>query len=271
MAISLLFLWLEPAVPPPRSHRSPVEEEVAPASLPVNRDWTTARQGCAPCLPQGNRVGGLPRTTGPDQEQRRRSRMVRRGPPAASWRRGRSSAAGRAGRSARGLPTAGESASSRRRLALADDFPKVGILWSPPAPTPTTDRSGNSPSEQRKPLFGGPVQNPQVPARLPRALRLAPRRQKPLQRAFPLVQHRAPPLGYRLAHPRSGALPNIRRVAPETGRHSDGRLAPQPRTLPERTTRSPGLPPEVWINRPVQEEKGKTKRENKKGQVIFVN
>ena len=51
------------------------------------------------------------------------------------------------------------------------------------------------------PVLRGPVQDPQVPTRVPRALRLGAGRPPPRSHLLPLVQHRAPPLRHRHAHP----------------------------------------------------------------------
>src|SRR5712691_8833748 len=74
---------------------------------------------------------------------------------------------------------------------------------------------------QRQPLLGGAVQDPQVPAGLPRALRLARGLARRLRRLLRLVQPRTPPLGARPAHPAR------RTPRPRPGAHRGARSHPR--------------------------------------------
>ena len=59
---------------------------------------------------------------------------------------------------------------------------------------------------QRQPIFREPVQNAQIPARVPRAVRFNPGRSSLLQGVLQMVQHPAPPLGDMVADARDRAL-----------------------------------------------------------------
>ena len=116
---------------------------------------------------------------------------------AATWSAGRSPTPNRprwpSGCSPRPSP------SSRSRLA-ADRACRPGLLHDLqagrlPARRPRRHQDPLPPPRlQRQPVFREPVQDPQVPARLPRPLRLHPGRPGLLPGLLPLVQRRAPPL-----------------------------------------------------------------------------
>lgn len=85
--------------------------------------------------------------------------------------------------------------------------------------------------QQRQPLLRSPVQDPQIPARLPRPIRRFDRRTRVLPGVFHLVQHRALPLGHRLPPP--GGCPLRTGPGPARGpcRGPGHRLHPQPATV----------------------------------------
>ena len=103
---------------------------------------------------------------------------------------------------------------------------------------------------QRQPVLGEPVQDPQVPPRVPRPLRRPAACPRRLPRPLRLVQHRTPPLGTRLPHSRGGSLrPRVRRSS-----HNDSASSTEPtpplRALRPRHPIVHQLPPAVWINPP---------------------
>ncbi len=93
------------------------------------------------------------------------------------------------------------------------------------------------PGEQRQPLLRGPVQDPEVPARVPGVLRLAGSRPRVLRRILPRVQLHPPSLRDRLAHPGLGPLRHRRRHRPGPAEHPHRRLP-----CPSRTVRPPAPP-----------------------------
>ena len=104
---------------------------------------------------------------------------------------------------------------------------------------------------RRQPLLGVPLQDPQVPARLPRPLRLARARASGLPPAVRLVQHRAPP--QRLWP--SSRRPPCTTAAPTRSsmRVTASASPPTPRTPSASSTGRRGaqsLPNAVWINPP---------------------
>jgi transposase InsO family protein len=87
------------------------------------------------------------------------------------------------------------------------------------------------PRLQRQPVFRSAVQDPEVPARLSRALRLAPGCAGALHRFLPVVQHRASALGPRLAHPTRCALRARGRAQCPTGPRARGSLCQHARAV----------------------------------------
>ncbi len=107
----------------------------------------------------------------------------------------------------------------------------------------------------RQPVLGGPVQDAEVPARVPRPFRLDRARPRVLPRLLRLVQRPAPPLRDRLHDPRRRPprprQPASRHNAP---RVLDAAYAAAPERFVRRPPTPPPLPTAVWINKPHREE-----------------
>jgi putative transposase len=100
------------------------------------------------------------------------------------------------------------------------------------------------------PFSESPVQDPQVPARLPGPLRLARARRGPLPGVLPLVQHRASPWRPRPDDPlRHSLWPRPGQVEAASGGPAR-RLRGPPGTVPRGVPLPPPLPLVAWINKP---------------------
>jgi hypothetical protein len=92
-----------------------------------------------------------------------------------------------------------------------------------------------APRQQRQPLLRGAVQDPEVPAGLPRPVRLDRSRPGALPGLLPLVQRRAPPWRARPAHRRRRPLRPGRGRPGRTRPGPDRRLPRPPRALRPQT------------------------------------
>ena len=104
---------------------------------------------------------------------------------------------------------------------------------------------------QRQPVLGGAVQDAEVPAGLPGALRLDPGCPRPLPRLLPLVQHRAPSQRPRPADARTTCTHGLaeQRVAARATVLATA-YAAHPERFPAGLPHPPARPVEVWINPP---------------------
>jgi putative transposase len=89
-----------------------------------------------------------------------------------------------------------------------------------------------SPRFQRQPLLGGAVQDAEVPARVPRAVRLDPGRASTLPRLLPLVQHGTPSCRPRPADARRRASRRGRATRCRAGHRARHGLRGASRTIP---------------------------------------
>ena len=90
-----------------------------------------------------------------------------------------------------------------------------------------TKTHSRPPGLQRQPLLRSPVQNPEIPTRVPRPLRLHRRRPRPLQGLLPLVQPPTPALRHRSVHPRR-CPPRTHRTPPPNPTGNPRRRLPRP-------------------------------------------
>jgi len=84
---------------------------------------------------------------------------------------------------------------------------------------------------RRQSVFRGPVQNAQVPSRLPRAVRQHRGCARPLPALLPVVQRHSPPLRHRFHDTRDRSLRPRPGSLPATCRHAQRRVSGQPETL----------------------------------------
>ena len=135
-----------------------------------------------------------------------------------------------------------------RRPRARDDLEARGAA----AGRPRRHQDPRAPARlQRQPVLGGAVQDPEVPAGVPGALRLDPGRPGPLPRLLPLVQHRAPSQRPRPAHARTTCTHGLaeQRVAARAT-CSPPPMPPTRNASPRGLPQPPARPEAVWINPP---------------------
>ena len=107
---------------------------------------------------------------------------------------------------------------------------------------------------QRQPVLRGQLQDAQVPARLPRALRLHRGRARVLRRLLRLVQRRAPPQRHRAAHARRRPLRPRQQRVDERARVLAAAYLAHPERFVRGAPTPPRLPTAVWINKPIADQ-----------------
>ena len=134
-----------------------------------------------------------------------------------------------------------------RRPRLLDDL-QAGRV---PARRPRRHPVPQPPARlQRQPLQRGPVQDAEVPARLPRPVRLDRGRTRCLPHVLRLVQRRAPPLRAGPAHPGRRPLRHRRADPEKRAGVLDSAYAAHPERFVRKPPQPPKLPTASWINPP---------------------
>ena len=137
-------------------------------------------------------------------------------------------------------------AARRPRRAAARQAGRV------PARRPRRHQDAQPPVHlQRQPLLGVELQDPEVPARVPRPVRRHRARPRSLPRVRRLVQPRAPPLRDRADDPRRRPpRPRARSCTPPAPHVLDAAYARNPERFVRKPPAPPELPTAAWINKP---------------------